>query len=52
MRIGLILALTFWAVIYLNGCANWQGIDFHVGVGSYNGAQETKSYTPEKEKGK
>lgn len=30
---------------HLTGCANWQGAEFRIGIGSYNGASETKTYT-------
>lgn len=29
------------------GCTNWQGMEFKVGIGQYNGAQETKTFTRE-----
>lgn len=29
------------------GCSNWQGAEFRIGIGSYNGASETKTYTKE-----
>lgn len=31
-------------------CTNWQGAEFRIGFGSYNGASETKTYTKEVEK--
>ena len=32
-------------LLSLTGCANWQGAEFRIGIGSYNGATETKTYT-------
>lgn len=31
-------------------CTNWQGAEFRIGIGQYNGANETKTYTKEVEK--
>lgn len=48
--------MVFWCVVwllllqYVTGCANWQGAEFRIGFGSYNGASETKTYTKEVEK--
>lgn len=40
--IGLMIAL----MLALSGCA--QGFEFKIGVGQYNGASETRTYTPDK----
>jgi len=45
------IQMVFWAAIwltllsYLTGCSNWQGMEFKIGVGQYNGANETKTFT-------
>lgn len=45
-----------WSGIWLmmlyamTGCTNWQGAEFRIGIGQYNGANETKTYTKEVEK--
>ncbi len=38
------LVVVCWSV-FMTGCANWQGAEFRIGIGSYNGASETKTYT-------
>lgn len=37
-------------VLSMTNCGNWQGVDLHLGIGTYNGAKETKTYTAEKDK--
>jgi hypothetical protein len=50
------IQMIFWAAIwlvllqYVTACTNWQGMEFRIGVGQYNGAQETKTFTKEVEK--
>lgn len=46
----------FWLVIMLvllnslTACGSWQGMEFKVGIGNYNSAQETKSFVKEGDK--
>lgn len=50
------IQMIFWAAIwlvllqYVTACTNWQGMEFRIGVGQYNGANETKTFTKEVEK--
>lgn len=30
-------------------CSNWQGAEFRIGIGNYNGANETRTYQANKE---
>jgi hypothetical protein len=39
--------MMLYCLMYSTGCSNWQGMEFRVGVGQYNGAQETKTFTKE-----
>lgn len=52
IRNGMLSATIFWGAIILmivsfTRCTNWQGMEFRIGVGQYNGAQETKTFTRE-----
>lgn len=47
MRAGILISLMIWAGVYLSACS--QGMEFRIGFGQYNGANETRTYT-EKEK--
>ena len=50
------ISMIFWAaccvylVHILMGCTNWQGAEFRIGIGQYNGANETKTFVKEVEK--
>lgn len=48
IEIILFLLLMFIALTLCN-CSNWQGAEFRIGIGSYNGANETRTYQAEKE---
>lgn len=42
----LMMLLGIALLLALSACA--QGFEFKIGVGQYNGASETRTYTPEK----
>jgi len=37
-------------LVELTGCSNWQGFEVRAGIGSYNGAHETRTFTKEGKK--
>lgn len=52
VRNALMIMVIAVCTLYLTGCANWQGMEFRVGVGNYNGAEETRTYTKDTEERK